>query len=87
MHRADSCKVLVEQQHDVISVFDELKGADDKEIIRLANGQNRILITNDKDFGELVFHEKKQHKGVVLLRLEDERPVNKIAVLKKVLEK
>ena len=78
---------LVQQHHDVISVFDELKGADDKEVIRIASEQNRILITNDKDFGELVFREKRQHKGVILLRLEDERVANKIAVLKNVLEK
>ena len=71
----------------MISVYDEIGGADDKEVIRKANEQNRILITNDKDFGELVFREKKQHKGVVLLRLEDERAANKIAVLKHLLEK
>jgi predicted nuclease of predicted toxin-antitoxin system len=78
---------LIEQHHDVISVLDEIRGANDKEVIRIASEQDRILITNDKDFGELVFREKKQHKGVILLRLEDERGANKIAVLKNVLEK
>jgi len=78
---------LIEQHHDVISVFDEIRGEDDEEVIRIANEENRILITNDKDFGELVFRKKNQHKGVILLRLEDERGANKIAVLKKVLEK
>ena len=75
------------QNHDVISVYDEIRGADDKEVIKKASEQNRILITNDKDFGELVFREKKQHKGVILLRIEDERAANKIAVLKQLLEK
>ena len=75
------------QNHDVISVYDEIRGADDKEVIKKASEQNRILITNDKDFGELVFREKKQHKGVVLLRLEDEGAANQIAVLKQLLEK
>ncbi len=42
--------------------------------------------TNDKDFGELVFRMRKAHKGVVLLRLEDERFENKIAVLHRLLE-
>ena len=78
---------LVRQHHDVFSVFDEIRGADDREIIRIANEQNRILITNDKDFGELVFREKKPHKGVILLRLEDERAANKIDVLEHLLEK
>ncbi len=75
------------QNHDVILVYDEIRGADDKEVIKKASQQNRILITNDKDFDELVFREKKQHKGVILLRLEDERAANKIAVLKQLLEK
>jgi len=75
------------QNHDVISVFDEIRGADDRDVIQKAFEQNRILITNDKDFGELVFREKKPHKGIILLRLEDERTANKISVLKHLLEK
>ena len=75
------------QNHDVVSVFDEIRGADDIEVIQKACEQNRILITNHKDFGELVFREKKPHKGVILLRLEDERAANKIAVLQRLLEK
>jgi len=75
------------QNHDVVSVFDEIRGADDRDIIKKANEQNRILITNDKDFGDLVFREKKPHKGVILLRLYDERPPNKIAVLQRLIEK
>ena len=43
------------QNHDVISVYDEIRGADDRDVIRKAFEQDRILITNDKDFGELVF--------------------------------
>ncbi len=78
---------LRRQNHDVISVFDEMRGAADGEIIQKACEQNRILITNDKDFGELIFREKKPHKGVILLRLEDERAANKIIVLKNLLEK
>ena len=74
------------QNHDVISVFDEMRGADDIEVLQKSKEQNRILITNDKDFGELVFREKKPHAGVILLRLENERGAKKIAVLKRLLE-
>jgi predicted nuclease of predicted toxin-antitoxin system len=75
------------QNHDVVSVFDEIRGADDRDVIQKAFEQNRILITIDKDFGELVFREKKPHKGVILLRLEDERHANKISVLQRLIEK
>ncbi|WP_459872942.1 DUF5615 family PIN-like protein [Endothiovibrio diazotrophicus] len=44
-----------------------------------------MLITNDKDFGELVYRERAVHAGVILLRLQNERRTNKIAVLEKVL--
>ena len=78
---------LRRQDHYVISVYDEMRGVDDKEVIQKAYEQNCVLITNDKDFGELIFRLKKPHKGVILLRLEDERAVNKISVLQRLLEK
>lgn len=79
-------KWLRDIHHDVFSVYDEDRGLDDESILQKANLENDILITNDKDFGELIFRIKKQHKGVILLRLEDERSENKIAVLQRVLK-
>ena len=70
----------------MISIFDENRGADDKDILRVANEEDRILITCDKDFGEAVFHGKRSHKGVILLRLENERSANKIAVLERLFD-
>jgi len=61
------------------------RGVNDGKIVELANDEKRVLITNDKDFGELIFRLKKNHSGIVLLRLDDERPKNKIAVLEKLL--
>jgi len=77
---------LMKLHHDVFSVYDKARGLDDESIIERAYHGNYILITNDKDFGELVFRMKNPHKGVILLRLQDERPKNKIAVLQRVLE-
>ena len=79
-------KWLRSLHHDVFSVYDEARGLDDESIIEKANRENYVLVTNDKDFGELVFHKRKAHKGVILLRLEDERSENKIAVLNRVLD-
>lgn len=45
------------------------QGASDVEVLELANREERIMITFDKDFGELVFKEKLIHKGVIFLRL------------------
>ena len=72
---------LRKQQFDVFSVFDEARGLGDDEVLTQAFEENRILITTDKDFGEMVFRSQFPHRGVVLLRLQDERAANKIEVL------
>jgi len=59
---------------------------DDDEVIQKALMENRILLTNDKDFGEKIYRERRPHRGVVLLRLDDERSANKIAVVQRLLD-
>ena len=54
--------------HDVFSVYDEARGLDDESIIEKANLETYILVTNDKDFGELVFRMRKPHKGGIVGR-------------------
>jgi predicted nuclease of predicted toxin-antitoxin system len=71
--------------HDVFSVFEEARGMEDDDIIRKAYAENWILITNDKDFGEKVYRERRPHRGVVLLRLEDERAASKIDTIRRLL--
>jgi predicted nuclease of predicted toxin-antitoxin system len=71
--------------HDVFSVYDQARGLDDQIILRRAVAEDRVLITNHKDFGELIFRENRPHRGVVLLRLEDERAARKIEVRKRLL--
>jgi predicted nuclease of predicted toxin-antitoxin system len=79
-------KWLREQHHEVFSVFEEASGLDDDSIIQKAFHENWILITNDKDFGEKVYKEQYPHKGVILLRLADERSANRIAVVRRLIE-
>lgn len=78
---------LRDQGHEVFSVFEEARGAADDGIIEKAFAEGWILITNDKDFGEKVFKEHRPHRGVVFLRLGDERTVNKIHALQRLLER
>jgi predicted nuclease of predicted toxin-antitoxin system len=73
------------QQHDVFSVYEGARGIDDSEVIQRAFAEHRILITNDKDFGEKIYRERQPHRGVILLRLADERSAVKIEVLQKLL--
>src|ERR1041384_6362140 len=72
---------LEQNGYDVFSVYDQARGVDDDQVIEIANLEERVLITNDRGFGEKVFRQRRPHHGVVFLRLADERAVNKIRVL------
>jgi predicted nuclease of predicted toxin-antitoxin system len=76
---------LSREGHEVFSVYDQARGAEDDYLIRRVCEENWILITNDKDFGKLVYREGRPHHGVVFLRLRDEAFANKIAVMKTLL--
>lgn len=71
--------------HDVVCIYDASRGATDSQIIEQAWHERRVLITNDKDFGEKIFRERHPHHGVILLRLNDERSNQKIAALEQLL--
>jgi predicted nuclease of predicted toxin-antitoxin system len=60
--------------HDVLYVGDVMPQADDNEILELALAEKRVLISNDKDFSELVFRGGFEHSGVLLLRLQEKDP-------------
>lgn len=40
----------------------------DQSVLKVANSQNRILITFDTDFGELIFRQKLKTQGIILLK-------------------
>jgi len=72
---------LRNNDHEVFSVFEDARGMDDEAIIQKAVQENWILIKKDKDFGDKVYRDGRLHRGVILLRLEDERSETKIRVL------
>jgi predicted nuclease of predicted toxin-antitoxin system len=77
---------LRERGHDVFSVYDQAPGMSDDEVIQRAYTENRILITNDKDFGEKVYRQQSPHRGIVLLRLSNERAAMKVETVRRLLE-
>jgi predicted nuclease of predicted toxin-antitoxin system len=61
--------------HDVKWVRTEAPGISDVEVLNLAQKQNRILITFDKDFGELAFRSRiPAQNGIVLFRISMPSP-------------
>ena len=67
-------------------MYESARGITDDAILDKAFNEKWILITNDKDFGEKIFRERRPHHGVILLRLDNERSSNKIETLRRLLE-
>ena len=59
----------------------------DREIVKIAVSERRLVITMDTDFGELVYNSGLSHAGVLLLRLEDATSDQKVEVVSKIMEK
>ena len=76
---------LRENGHDVISVRDIDSRAKDQDILQLARQEGRMIITMDKDFGELVYSSGIAHSGILILRLEDATSEEKVDVVKVIL--
>jgi predicted nuclease of predicted toxin-antitoxin system len=55
--------------HDVAYVAEAAAGLSDADVINLASREMRLLLTEDKDFGDLVFRRERTVPGVVLLRI------------------
>lgn len=62
LHRA-----LVDLGHDVLSANDGHAGAPDTALLALAHREDRVPITEDKDFGELVLLRRQPHPCIVRL--------------------
>jgi len=60
---------LREHGHDVICVCEMQPGISDDEVLAIARDRGDVLVTCDKDFGELVFLQRRAASGVVLVRL------------------
>lgn len=69
----DSCvwgkarQALEEQGHDVVWSGDWERDPGDAEILRIAYAEQRVLVTLDKDFGELAILRGESHCGIVRL--------------------
>lgn len=77
---------LIQNRYDTLCVRNLNPRMPDSEILELATKEKRIVITMDKDFGELIYNSGKNHSGVLLLRLEDETADNKLNTVKMIFE-
>jgi len=79
-------KYLSEEGYDTKAVREIDPGMEDGDIIRIATSEGRMVVTMDKNFGELVYHCSMRHRGVLLLRLEDETGAEKLRIVRHIME-
>ena len=61
-------RALREAGFDVLAVCEIMPGSSDRDVIKFSHAESRILLTEDKDFGWLVFVSHADSAGVVLIR-------------------
>ena len=73
--------------HDVVAVKETLRGSSDTAILAQAQLEKRLVITQDKDFGELAFRQFLPAEcGIILFRLSGDSPEADIQRIVEVIE-
>jgi len=70
----ETVELLKKKGLDIVTVSDVSPGLGDDEILDLARKDERIVITFDRDFGQLIFKQKRKTEGLILLRFNPESP-------------
>ena len=71
---------------DIIDVKEnDLRGATDRTLIRIADKEERIIITHDKSFGNVLTQPNIKHKGVLIIRCKNQHYLNVAEILLKFL--
>ena len=76
--------MLSEGGHDVLSALEQSPTATDEELLVRATEEKRIILTEDKDFGELVFVRRLPHPCIV--RLVEMPVAEKVAAIRDLIE-
>jgi len=70
---------LRNKELSVYSIMEQQPSIKDEVVLKVAHENNALLITEDKDFGELVFRLRLPHSGVLLIKIEE--PSQKIPIV------
>lgn len=77
---------LRDKGYDILAISEVTPSIKDTEVLKIARNENRVIITNDKDFGDLVFFNHLKHTGIILCRFKTERIQYKIDAITKLLK-
>jgi predicted nuclease of predicted toxin-antitoxin system len=76
---------LREDGHEVFSIAEMEPSISDEAVLAIANQRGAVLLTADKDFGELVFRQGRVSAGVLLMRLAGLSPATKATMVSAVI--
>ena len=74
-------RALREAGHDVVAIVEVARGASDDQVLERATEDKRVLITEDRDFGELVYARGRSSAGVILVRFDSRVRHAKVATV------
>jgi predicted nuclease of predicted toxin-antitoxin system len=72
---------------EVVSIAELNSGISDIEVLKIATEGELLLITEDKDFGELPHRLKLNHFGVLLIRLSELKRIERIELAAETIQK
>jgi len=71
-----SVRALREAGHDVLAITEYSPGITDQEVLQLAQRENRIVVTFDRDYGELIYRRGLPvPNGILYLRFSPKTPL------------
>lgn len=71
----------------VFSISEDSPGISDDAVLKIALEKESIVLTEDKDFGELVYRFKRKNMGIILIRLIGVEVEVKLKIIQEVFEK
>ncbi len=80
-------EALRAEGHDVLYMAETDSGVPDDFVLGSAHQRKAILVTDDKDFGEMVFRQRKDSAGVLLVRLEGLSAQTKADIVSRVIHR
>jgi len=83
-----SARLLREAGHRVVSIIQEAPGSKDEDVLKRAHTESLIILTFDRDYGELIYrHQALPPAGVVYFRFAPATPSEPAEILLNVMDK
>lgn len=83
-----SVRLLRNTGYDIVSIAEDMSGAKDQDVLARAHKEGRIILTFDKDYGELIYKQRLHTPvGIAFFRFGPSYPEESAEYLLGALEK